>query len=89
MKKSLLTLVSLLAFSFFASAQETPRNNNNEDAQDKIQQEAPRAAQLEVERSASQSAKRAAAEKKSKQKEKKINEVQIPKKTGTRIERKK
>lgn len=66
MKKSFLVIIALFACSFFAAAQETIKSDPNEDAQDKIQQEAPRPTQARVERAAKIAAEREEQNKKQK-----------------------
>ena len=71
MKKSLITAACLLAFGFFASAQEDQKIEENENAIDKTQQEPPRETQRRVERSTTRTAEQQAAENKMSEAEKK------------------
>jgi hypothetical protein len=56
MKKSILTAIAIFACGLFASAQEVVRENPNEEAIDKLQQEPPRPAERQVELTAKRSA---------------------------------
>jgi hypothetical protein len=58
MKKSLLTFIAILGCSLFVSAQETIKDDPNEEAQDKMQQEPPRENQARIENAAQRSADR-------------------------------
>jgi membrane-bound lytic murein transglycosylase B len=77
MKKIIMTLIAILGFAFFTTAQERPTLiDSNDDVQDKIQQEPPRDNQRAVERNA----KRAAEEKVSKEKLEEAKKSKHPKK---------
>ncbi|WP_298225156.1 hypothetical protein [Flavobacterium sp.] len=82
MKKFLLTFATILACNFYASAQETPKtmDDQNENAQDKIQQEPPRPAQTEAERNARITAEREKVQRESEKNAKPIEAVEKPKK---------
>jgi len=58
MKKSILTVIAILACGLFASAQEAIRENPNDDALDRRQQEPPRPTERRLESAARNSAKK-------------------------------
>lgn len=58
MKKSILTGIAILTCGLFASAQEAIRENPNDDALDRLQQEPPRPTESRLESAARHSAKK-------------------------------
>ncbi|WP_309641382.1 hypothetical protein [Flavobacterium sp.] len=90
MKKTIFTFATILACSFYASAQDTPvTSDSNENTQDKIQQEPPRPEQREIERTSKVSAERQAIEKKQLEAESKQKVNDSSPKSKTKVVQKK
>jgi|GEM_PF-4061456 len=80
MKKYATLFIALIASSIASYAQDTPRTNSNEDAQEKLEQETTQRNQREIERAARQNAEKI-------EREKKLKETQAVVKKEVRIKK--